>query len=500
MEDDSIKNMSYQDARSIHIFAWPFMVPEEADTGTATDFYEELEKKGWGRKPLDFLTADGDMLKMKEAYMLDKYLSVSAQKVFTENGNDICRVYEYDLNPFGENEKYFYRIGKNGWETDSQRCFDLLMESIELHLYKSGVGILFLRTLNMDPDTSVEDIKYINDKGRSISLPFIPEEKNGYIACADALGVVVRSNVEKALPDRMYMTDFRKRVKYYFDAEEAGVPETIAEAKRQLMSHAVFLDYVLNVNLDDKGENTLQVQGVNDYRMYVLSLIRDEALSRKIKDRRWRESEGGEKLWYSVLHIDEGSATCQHPEMRRKLLNGSSYMRWADEGTLYGMTEYSFVCLTDSAKEVDLSVVRAFYVNYTYMVSLTLAQKIGFVCFGKRLEELAENMKKNKFGCFRKSVGKQLVALQENYIVWKNQVLISEFSTQEQGMELYHLMQKQLLVYREKEIVDEKVESLYEIVNIDNGIRNNLWGIVWTVLSFVVSILSLLEIGKKIWP
>ena len=60
---------------------------------------------------------------------------------------------------------------------------------------------------------------------------------------------------------------------------------------------------------------------------------------------------------------------------------------------------------------------------------------------------------------------KRLVALQRKYITFKNQILILEASSQEQGIEIYHQMQRQLMIPEYREILSEQLENLYEAAN-----------------------------------
>lgn len=495
-ENNGSNTESYFDAKSIHIYAWPFRFK---DSEKETSFSERLEKKGWTEKELEFQKLkNASETVLREAYMREQYFSSSAKSIFLKKGHRLCRVYEYDLDPFGEGKKYYYRIRFKDkvWLEDGfrmeEKTYDLLMTSIELHVYEHGVGILFLNTLNRNWNTTMADIRQINDKGRSISLPFLPAEEEGEILCPDKLGVVVKggsAGEEKELA----MTDFRKKIRNFYKSNTA-------EHRQALSRPAEFLEDVLNINLDGTGENTVNVIPVNDYRMFVISMIRDDEFSNNMKTKEWRDSAEGEADWYSVLYVDPKEATCQHEEMRRSLLNEAAYLRWADYGTVYGATNYSFIGVTSESREIDASVVLPFYAEYTYMVSLVLAQRLSLMRFSEDSEKLAEYMNntKKRYRLIAKDACKRLVDLQEEYIIWKSGMMILEFTCQDQGLELYRLLQKQLLVEKEKEILDEQMQELYEAVNVSNGTRDGWWGLLFAVLAIVLAVPPLFEEGSSI--
>ena len=93
-------------------------------------------------------------------------------------------------------------------ELEYKKTYNLTIDAIELHVYKYGMGILFLRTLNMDKDTTLADIKRINDKGRSISLPFLPDDGDGYILCAESLKI--------SFGESEYVADFRGDIRKFY--------------------------------------------------------------------------------------------------------------------------------------------------------------------------------------------------------------------------------------------------------------------------------------------
>ena len=83
---------------------------------------------------------------------------------------------------------------------------------------------------------------------------------------------------------------------------------------------------------------------------------------------------------------------------------------------------------------------------------------------------------------------KKLINLQEQYITFKNQLLILEASCQEQGIEIYRKLQQQLLVAEEQEILDEQLESLYEVTNVSHGNFIGLLGLAIAAVTFCTEV------------
>ena len=341
-------NEEIMKAKSVHIFAWPFRFQTEKKGSLK----RKIKQKGWREKSLDFANLkDAEEVKDRDAadcFMLYQYLSQAARDLFIFN--NICNLYEY---PFESGRFYEYYIKKGN------KKYVLPIASIELHVYDYGIGILFFEVWNEKYD--IDDIKQINDYGRRVSLPYLAKEK---LLCADMLGIVIDGEV-------IQKTDFQ-------DLAIKCIDKKLKDPNMAL-KQAGFLEDLLNCNLDHSGENNIPVISHTDDRMFVCSLIRDTRLSAMI--------EGGmkkEELLYSILFIDPEDATCQNADMRKKLLEDAVYPRWSDYGTIYGATAYSLCCITSDVAFINESVVRPFLVEYSYLVSLVLAQRIGIISFTAR--------------------------------------------------------------------------------------------------------------------
>lgn len=480
--------MDLLQAKSIHIFAFPFFLNDKKSEKT---FKNEIIKAGWEEINPDWRKCVNNKELLMEYYMLEQYLSNSAENIYMNEQTKACRIYK---NPLFSTDEFKYVIKKD------DKCYELDVHAIELHVYDYGVGILFFKLLNMDESLSVNDIKKINDYGRRISMPFLPAGKNGFTLCADSLGI--KSN------RCSLVTNYRENSNLLYEKESQKCTKSNKEIINELLHPAKFIENVLNGNFYDNKSNTINivtatdilkkdtipVMTMTDDRMFVMTLIRDEELSLKLSKQDTRGKEKFKDKLYSVIFIDNDDATCQNEVMRNELLDKAVYARWENWGTLFAATGYSFVCITTNNAGVNSSVVRPFYLEYIYFVSLVLAQRLSIIKFSFDTEILAKKMIFNR-GFHRlipKSVSYKLVDLQERYVSFVNRMLILECSCQEQGVEMYRLLQKQLMVDEEKKILDEQLHSMYEAVNTSNGTQMGWWGLVWACASVVLAIAAML--------
>lgn len=473
-------------AKSVHLFAWPF---ELCHGQTLDGVRASITARGWKKKERNFLHPDD--------FMLLKYLSSSARSIFCED-KDICEIYTL---PVSEHAVYV---------VDD---FELPIFSLELHLYHFGIGILFIHIKN-DRYDEVNVIRKINDCGRRISLPFLPDSPEGFLLCADRLGI--RTETEE------FITDFRRAVRLWCDRKDS-VEQDVIDC---LLQPADFLFRLVGCSRE-------QIETTSDDRMFTFCLLRDDRLSSEIAQHDLEESDDlteeqgtdrfdertphasekpddlteeqgtnrfdertphdsdkpndlTERL-YQIIFVDPTDATCQNRKMRKRLLQNAIYERWSDCGTLYGVTNFSMICITAESPSINAAVVKPFLTEYKYLVSLVLAQKIGISMFSELAGNIVKGVDDSKL--INKRQVKNLINLQEQYITFKNQLLILEASAQEQGIDLYQLLRQQMQISDEQAILDEQLESLYEVTNVSNGNRLEGVGIKLAVLAIGVDII-----------
>lgn len=445
-------------AKSIHTFACPFQFKAEF----AKQLLEKLQQKGWCQKNLDFMVKKQASQDAIDCFMRCQYFSQSARDIFINQEMNICHVYEY---PFDARKQYQYYVkkeDKDDKENKENKEFYLPIDEIELHIYSHGVGILFIRVLN--GNYNVSDIKKINDYGRRTCIPYLTD-KDSFLLCADELGIIIDKNIYNTVK-------FREMIDQYLEG-------TLSEYQ-QLTRQAQFLYDLLNCNLEHNQINDIEVNLLSDDRMFVCTIIRDTQLSKAIENKEYDEKE-----LYPILFMDAKGATCQDKNMREQLYADAVYPRWLDWGTIYNATSYSLCCITTEYEGVNASVIRPFIIEYSYFVSLVLAQRIGIMAFADRAGNIVAKIGE---GRLKRKHYDEIIDLQKQYIKFKNQILIMEVSTQEQGIEIYHLLQNQMLVKEEQEILNDQLQGLYEISNISMGNRFTRYGLVFAAIAILADL------------
>lgn len=434
---------NHLEAHSLHIFAYPIKV-------TCTDGFQDsinsdLVKLKWSRKKAE--TWD----EIRSEYASQKYRNKNARKIF-DGETPLCKVYASE------------KVTQGGYTFNvdcKQKIYKLHIDSMELHMYQEDYAIIFIKALNMDyPE--LNDIKNINNYGRCMDIPFIPEEKDGEIICPEQIAIV-KDEIKYAA------IEYREIIK-------------AMHIEQKCIDDRYKNDFVTKLFMNFEPENKqIKVETISDYRSFLISLIKNDALSERLAKDKEGEDKELESEWYAILHADSGSATCTNAKMRKELLDQKSYYRWKEYGTVYGVTEYSFVSLT-SSNNCEHYIIDNFYYLYMDMISLVLAQKNGIMNLMIDVENIEEN--------FNKSSGKTsaIQKLQSKYAVWKNQILIAEYTDQEQGIELYNLMQEQMLVFKEKAFLDEKMQMLYEMAVVSNESNMARASLIVSLLSFLISV------------
>lgn len=462
---DKMEDKNYYEAKSIHIFSWPFTYVKDNHDKVRKDL---LSSGRWVRET--------EWKNSKERFMLHQYLSKKARKIFFDENSSKCEIYQYKMDDQGE---YNYFIEAK-IDEQIKKTFELPIDKIELHLYDFGVGILSIRVLNFKY-RSIEDIKSINNLGRRTFLPFIPDEPDeGIILCAEQLGIKNRVNKTENIQN------FREKIK--------------TEKYEELIQPVTFLKSLLSGDLNEKeNEQWKDLEPTADDRMFLTCLIRDKWLSEQIKQKKYSKS-NIQKLLYSIIYVDSGDCECQNDKMREELFERAGYFRWSDCGTLYACTNYSLTCITDEeskeskeSKESNViknTVVKPFVEEYFYMLSLTLAQKQGLILFSERAGEIVEE-ETNDSGKITPEKAEKIMKMQEDYVSFQNHFMILEISSQEQGIELYHLFQQQLLINEEQAILNQEMSGLYEVANVSASLRLTTIANKWAIIGVVIAVIAL---------
>ncbi|SFV51985.1 FIG00935632: hypothetical protein [hydrothermal vent metagenome] len=304
------------------------------------------------------------------------------------------------------------------------QTYTLDLTGITLRVFDTGVAILAFEIENHTYN-DLKDIFNINEYGRRIYPQFLTENYN-------------KEETYKAF--------------LAFSLEVNGIKEEFDQTNYNEVKIANFIRHTLGSTFttNKKEKSRYYIQPLLDDRMFVVSHILNNCFSDNIKN-------GYNDSWYEYVFLDKyGNKMVHNSTMQKELITKATYARWQEWGTLYGITRYSFVVLTDRGdfgKNVILNHVKTLYFQ---MVTLSLATRATILRFSDEITALSDIDTKNR------DLTQKISHLYKNYLRFKNKLYFKEITPQEQGIELYDKI-------REMMRIDSDIADLsYEIASLNN--------------------------------
>lgn len=314
-------------------------------------------------------------------------------------------------------------------ETGSGEVFLLRLTGIRLsYLEKYHMGVLGFETVYLGEkkigkkitgsQSLYADAKAINDLGRRVYSP-----------CYDATGKGALLTTAKEI--RLILPNGKLTIQFPTKRETDNLP--------------VFGKLLFGIN----ASASPKIRGILDDRMYTVSLIRDPELSGRIEARQAEKSD-----LYELAFLDQHTdCSCRSEKMLEKAMEEHTYSRWEGYGTLQFVTEYAMTCATGlGAYEI---VVNPFRTMYVEMLQLALLQRAVLVGLERKAEEIAERIELDR-----------VKSLWEDYIYFQNTLSMREVTFQQQGVELYDMMKRDLRILEIGDDLGRKItrfESYSEI-------------------------------------
>lgn len=389
----------------------------------------------------------------------------SKYKIIVKKDNDKVVDNEEDdskMNNYQKHNKYELNLDK------------IILKKYEIENEK--IFLMMIYVTNNDYER-LSDIKNINQYGRRLYSPWIPLDlgNGANTECPDDLQIhigdeVIYSNDSNDENNGKADLNYKDKeiFKYNFDDKSKFKLNEIRQNKSIIKNphKSNLIQNILNYKKKLEDEK-IKIELINPDRMYVGFYVKNFLIGRIKK----YSSEKQEYAYlyddslsdqlYALAYIDGGDATCQSRVMRKKLLQETIYDRWIDWGTIHTVTHNGFGCIASYGAPYE-SVIMPFLTEYMEMMALVLLQRNMLLEFHKRAKKLSPGFNSEK-----------LENLQKDYVKFKTQVLLFEVTPQEQGYEIYRLMQKQLYIDEEKEKLDDIMNSLYEVANVKHSIELN---------------------------
>ncbi|WP_333859557.1 hypothetical protein [Clostridium sp.] len=371
--------------------------------------------------------------------------------------NRVVQCFKY--NKLNDKSTYNIKISKK------EKIYSLNIKSIKLKIYDTGVAALSFFLENYDQDSTPEDILNINDYGRRIFPQFLPLEsvQNSFLA----------KNITLNLSNNKYSEEFN------YDAKVC--PNRISNTIMKLLGDKFTYD---EENLK-KGQ--VFISPIMDDRMFLLSIYRNNNKSKGLINPMGNSFKKSYEFWYKYIFVDNESLTCQDDEMFKELIKKSTYLRWRNYGTFYGISRYSFVVLKNKNKSKEDVLMNHFYTMYYEMALLVLIQRASILRLSDEASKIAifdedealENVKK----------------LQRYYTEFINDLYFREVTAQEQGIEIYNKLVQMMEIERDVKRLGEEIDGIQKYTSMISSERISTLlriitylGLGFTVCSFLIKV------------
>ena len=429
-----------KELRSKHIFIFPFKIENIKENAvtyysfkkkTDLDLVNSIIKENgeWMLETYSDLFSSYDEKKIDLSYNTKLYFYESVRNaIFTYFNKDdpeslsdeIILNYNYKIN---EDPKYHIKT------FDKEYILDI--KKIGLKIFETGVGVLSFFLDNYNEEYDKDDILKINALGRNVYLPFIEAKEAGEI------------------PEYIEITGLNgKNTKEDFEFGEKYSKDTIK---------------LSNIITDILGFGSfgskIEILPLIDHRMFVMSVNNELGYFNKYENvSDLDEVINNDEYLYKFIFIDSGKLKCQNKKMLNKSLKESTYKRWIDKKSVFGISRYSFVLLKEDNQMDALN--NHMETLYFEMVALVLAQRVSLLNFSDEISRISRLDEKDS---------KRILNLYQNYLQFSNRMFFRQVSAQEQGIELYNTLFSKSDILLLIEDLNKEMESLHEYARLSNS-------------------------------
>lgn len=498
--------MAQQELYSYHVFLFSFQwyytgknyKHKTFEEKTALkDFMELMQNTPWKRSKL---SPDNILYYNEYNYFYDFVRDILYDKPVGDGAAvkepEFIAHYEYDIEP----DELFYTI------SIQDKDYKLHIDSILLHLYNTGIGVLSFHLNNRFKNQShKEDILKINQYGRRLYPPFFkmhPQKigqqeqfnnggfdyglkgvKESELASSITIGNTISENwIDYTNPQHFSKNPFN--IPAFIKTLFPSIPFTTNPSEFQTDDFSIFISPAL------------------DDRMFVVCWYGNDEVADEMRDNKNYKAKmtNGkfnyiENEWlYKYLFIDV-SLSCQNKNMLEEKLTEHVNARWVNYATLFGATRYSFISITQELSTMrDFSgyIVNHVQTMYYKMVELCLVQRACLLRFADEVTNISGMMKKED-----KYLSHRVSNLYKQYIRFVNKIYFREITDQEQGIELYDLLQKHMRIDRDVKDLDNEIEELHNYVMMEEEHKRNkslqlltILGSAFIAPTFLVSLFS----------
>ena len=542
---------------SHHIFLFPFRwknweVDEDAglkDKFNLSKFQSNLieSSKEWKRSSNN--TEGGFQLLDESAYNEYNYFFDFVRKVLYDlhddlrssgnvNSKELMRHFEYSPAANKDSERLYYYIrlfGKGG-------TFQLEIDSIIMNMYSTGVGVLSFHLKNKRYADKA-DILQINKFGRRLFVPFFDLEADSIVTgkkdntpkdlvlCApkkyeipDAIWIGKDGLKEKSKEELSKLDSFEDFENYQEENYYKNGPFQLPKFIEYLFAKDFVLTHERKGFTDKKNNYKIYLRPALDDRMFVVSWYGNSDFAGELSKIEPNNSNPKQQInsstfvqsgifntpahysfetnmdWYSYVFVDTFP---MHTNVfqRQELIKKSTYSRWVEWGTTYGFSRYSMVMLTKDfcdLKEYNVTyLVRHLQTMYYKMAELALVQRTSILSFSDEITHVSDLVHSD----VDKAV-KKIEELYKHYVLFVNKIYFREVTAQEQGIEMYDMIQKAMRIPEQVKDLDDEIAELNSfaamIADKKENKENKRHTIIATIFLPIMAIAGLL--GMNVLP
>lgn len=339
-----------------------------------------------------------------------------------------------------------------GGNAETRNSMTVRIRSIDLHLYANQIGLLTITTdKDEGPDNDFEAFLRFNDAARRVYPPFLAVAEGSDENTSDP-------KAGNVLPGSITLsgTGVDDIPELFGNLKMPQKEPYLSNLIRKLLN-PLELEGWNDPGDDPPDKNAVYYEPFTDDRMFMVSYCINPELSEVLKTRCCGQYDyETSSLWYSYMFADSSSSGLANNSMKQELIRNSSYARFIDKGTLFGMTRYSFVALSNGVFKPLQDHMKSMYYQ---MALIVLFQRAMLWKFSQDVKEATRELE------FDKQI-KKAVRLNSNFVEFTNRYWHSEVTPQEQGIEIYNQWTKLLEHDRLYDDVHAEIEGLATIVRI----------------------------------
>ena len=374
----------------------------------------------------------------------------------TQEDNELVRFYEYQI---GEQAYYTISTLKKNSQNGNHEVeeYKLQLKGLNLHIFNKGVGILTFNLANWCYPES-DKILRINEFGRRIypqfldnQLPYNGETKKAFLADQIKVDLGIGTDI------------IEESFNNYDSLKNLSVERSFC-----LPNHikTLFPSAFHETKPTKSYFDTVWIRNIMDDRMFTMCWLGNNDLTKKLSvcnPNNEFEYENN-SFWYALLVCDKDatSITCQHAGKLKEYIKSYTYERWANYGTLYGLTRETFMVVSSDIETLKKNFAPELHIHlqsmYYQIVILCLVQRASILRFSGEVTLVSELAKQDRES--PNKLSDRISKLYMNYIEFVNRIYFREVTAQIQGIELYDKLQEQMRLKNEVADLDKEIQEL----------------------------------------